>query len=345
MHLTERQEHILKTILETYIATARPVGSAAIASASALQVSSATIRNEMMVLEALGYIQHLHTSGGRVPTNAGYRYYVERLMTARPLPSSETRTIRHQFHQAHTETQEWLKLAANVMAHRMRNVGLVTAPRLSEVRMRHAEFISIQGSTILLIVVLQDGTVLQEKETLEEPRTQVNLGAMADRLNLELRDMTAAEVERKSAILPGDDGKVARMIGALLRRSEQHHSELYHAGLGDMIRQPEFLGPLPGESPAVMSDRLRHMVEFLQQSTGVELLLQDLRTAPDVQVVIGGDAGHEELEGYSFVLGRYGNEGDSIGFLGVIGPTRMQYPLAVSLVRYMTHLITDLIQA
>ncbi len=344
MELTERQERILRSILEIYIATARPVGSAAIVAASGLQVSSATIRHEMAALESLSYIQHLHTSGGRVPTNAGYRYYVERLMSPRPLPHSEARTIRHQFHQIQQESQEWLKLAATVMASRMRNVALITAPRPVEVHMRHAEVISIQGSSILLIVVSRDGTVLQEKMLLDEPHGQEELSALAARLNRELQDMTAAQVGRRLSTLPPLDARVAGMIARLLRRGEERHADIYQAGLADMIRQPEFVTPLPGETAGAVSDRLPHMVEFLQQSVAVERLLHDLPSDTDIQIVIGGDTGTRGLEGYSFVLGRYGSEHDSTGFLGIVGPTRMQYPRAVSLVRYMTDLMTDLIQ-
>lgn len=344
MELTERQEQILRSILEIYIATARPVGSAAIVAAAGVRVSSATIRHEMATLEALSYIQHLHTSGGRVPTNAGYRYYVERLMSPRPLPHAEARTIRHQFHQIHHESQEWLKLAATVMANRMRNVALITAPRPTEVHMRHAEVISIQGSSILLIVVLRDGSVLQEKMALDEPHGQEELSALATRLNRELQDMTAPQVERRLATLAPLDAGVAAMIARLLRRGEERHADIYHAGLADMIRQPEFVTPLPGETAGVVFDRLPHMVEFLQQSVAVERLLHDLPSNADIQVVIGGDTGTTGLEGYSFVLSRYGSERDSTGFLGIVGPTRMQYPRAVSLVRYMTDLMTDLIQ-
>src|SRR5579884_1762767 len=148
MQLTERQERILKTIVEMYATTARPVGSAAIVSASGLVVSSATVRNEMALLEELGLIRQLHTSGGRVPTNAGYRYYVERLMEPGYVSSQEAHTIRHQFHQVHMELQEWLKLAATIMAHRLHNVGLVTAPKATEVRLRHLEVISIQHTVV-----------------------------------------------------------------------------------------------------------------------------------------------------------------------------------------------------
>lgn len=342
MELTPRQEHILKTIVEHYVSTAHPVGSSAIVSASGLAVSSATVRNEVAVLEDLGLVHQLHTSGGRVPTNAGYRLYVERLMSQAHLPSTDARTIRHQFHQAHTEVGEWLRLAATVMAHRMRNVGLVTAPKSTEVRLRHIEVISIHDNIGLLIVVLQDGTVLQEMITLAEARTQEELGTIADRLNTLLRGKTAAEM---SAVLTGEatlDVTVGHMVARLVQRGEGQHAQVFHAGLADMIRQPEFSEPRAGEPPAVFNERLHDMVDFLQHGFAVQRLLSGLPHASDVHIVIGGESEAEMLQGYSFVLGRYGDEEDSSGYLGILGPTRMEYPRAVALVRYMTDLMTDL---
>jgi heat-inducible transcriptional repressor len=344
VQLTERQERILKAIVDTYIATARPVGSTAMVEKSGLNVSSATVRNEMAVLEEFGYLRHLHTSGGRVPTNLGYRYYVERLMDSGHLPSAEARTIRHQFHQAHTEVQEWLKLAATVMATRMHNVGLVTAPRSSDIRLRHLEVIGIQNTVALLIVVLQDGTILQEMLTLTEASSQEQLSALSDRLTRDLRGLTAAQIQQRTSSLPSPDSYIGTMVGHLLRRGEEQHTQVYHAGLADMIRQPEFLQPRTGETLQSTNERLRKMVEFLHQGIEVERLLSGVAHAHDVQVVIGSDA-TDELEDYSFVLGRYGDDAESIGFLGVIGPTRMEYPRAVALVRYMSTLMTDLMQA
>src|SRR5947209_14091811 len=243
MQLTERQEQILKAIVELYVGTAHPVGSVAIASVGGLAVSSATVRNEMGVLEEQGYIRQLHTSGGRVPTNAGYRYYVERLMERTRLANSEASTIRHQFHQAHMELQEWMKLAATIMAHRMQNVGLITAPRLAEARLRHLEVIAIQSSTVLLIVVLHDGTVLQEMVTLEQPQAQEDLSILADRLSDQLRGLSPTQVEARTSELPLLDAQIASLAAHLLRRGEQQHAQIFHAGLADMIRQPEFLNP------------------------------------------------------------------------------------------------------
>lgn len=344
MQLTERQERILRTIVEMYTATAHPVGSHAIVAVSGLSVSSATIRNEVAVLEDLGYVRQLHTSGGRVPTDAGYRYYVEHLMRANQLSNSEAVTIRHQFHQAHTELQEWLKLAATIMAYRMHNVGLVTAPKATEVRIRHVEVIAIQNTVALLIVVLQDGTVLQEMLTLPESHTQEELSALADRLSADVKGMTATQVEAKVDGLPATEATIATMVAHLLRRGEEEHTQVYHAGLADMIRQPEFLGPRHGESITMLNERLRRMVDFLHRGYAVQQLISGLPAVSDVHIVIGGDIG-SELQDYSFVLGRYGDEADSSGFLGIVGPTRMEYSRAVALVRYMSNLMTDLVQA
>jgi heat-inducible transcriptional repressor len=341
MQLTERQERILKAIVELYIAGARPVGSAALVSTVGLGVSPATVRNEMAVLEELGFIQHLHTSGGRVPTNAGYRYFVERLMEPSSVSSTEARTIRHQFHQAHTELQEWLKLAATIMAHRMRNVGLVTAPKSTEAHLRHLEVISIQNAIVLLIVVLPDGTVLQEMMALEDPHSQEELSALADRLNQVLSGMTASQIESKAQALPKLESSIAAMAAHLLRRGDQQHAQIFHAGLGDMIQQPEFMAR-HGESPTLMTQRLRQMVDFLYQGFEVQRLLAGLPTASDVQIVIGGESEGWGLQEYSMVLSRYGDDDESSGFLGIVGPTRMEYPRAVAIVRYMTDVMTDL---
>jgi heat-inducible transcriptional repressor len=343
MQLTERQEQILKLIVDHYINTARPVGSSTVVEQSRLGVSSATVRNEMAVLEELGLIHQLHTSGGRVPTNGGYQYYVERLMSPPFLPNVEANTIRHQFHQAHTEVYEWLKLAVNVLAARIHNVGLITAPRATEARLRHLEAISIQGAVTLLIVVLQDGTVVQEMVTTSETHSQEELSAMADRLNRDLRGLDAAPVEAKLRSRSGVEAELGMMAAHLLRRQEEQHTQVFHAGLADMIQQPEFVARRPGEPEELRQLRLRQMVDFLNQGYAVERLVAGLPPAFDVQIVIGG-AGDSALQDYSFVLGRYGSATESSGFLGIVGPTRMEYPRAVALVRYMRDLMTDLIQ-
>jgi len=345
IQLSERQERILKMVIEMYVSTAHPIGSAALVSNAALGISSATVRHEMAILEELGFIHHLHTSGGRVPTKAGYRYYVERLMEPVRLPNADARTIRHQFHQVHTEMGEWLKLAATVMAYRMHNVGLITAPKATEGRLRHLEVISTQHAMALLIVVLQNGSVLQEMITLTEPQSQETLSALADRLSQALRGLTSAQIEGKITAFPPLDLSVATIVVRLLKRGEDQHAQLFHAGLAELIRQPEFLEARPGEPATVVHERLHQMVEFLHQGFALQRLLAGLPAAADVQVVIGSETAVEGLHDYSFVLARYGDEEDSSGYLGIVGPTRMEYPRAVALVRYMTDLMSDLMSS
>jgi heat-inducible transcriptional repressor len=280
-----------------------------------------------------------------VPTNAGYRYYVERLMAPTRLPNAEARTIRHQFHQIAGEQQGWLRLAATVMASRMHNVGLITPPRASEIRMRHLEVISIQGSVALVIVVLQDGTVLQEMLTLPEARTQEELSSLADALSMGFKGLTSTQVEARATLLGTVETAVASGAIHLLRRAEAQHAEVVHAGLTELLRQPEFSSRRPGEPAGVMNERLQNMVNFLHQGFAVQTLISSLPRHATVQVVIGEETAAHGLEDYSFVLGRYGDSEEGLGFLGVVGPTRMAYPQAIALVRYMTALMNDLMDA
>src|SRR6266498_2194983 len=157
--LTQRQQTILNLIVHTYVATAVPVSSKAILIAAELGISSATVRNDMAVLEEQGYLTHPHTSAGRIPTDKGYRYFVERLLGDVELPTDEKNTIRHQFHQAKLEMEQWMRLAAAVLAHSARGAALVTAPQLDQPRIRHLELISTQSHLVLLILVFQGGNV------------------------------------------------------------------------------------------------------------------------------------------------------------------------------------------
>ena len=221
----------------------------------------------------------------------------------------------------------------------------MTAPKAADVRLRHCELISIQNSVALLIVVLQDGSVLQEMMALPEPRTQEDLSRVAARLNQRFNGLTAAGIETGAASLEAVDAVVTSAVAHLLRRGESGQAQVYHAGLPDLIQQPEFVGPRPGESPGALNERLRNMVEFLHQGSGIQHIVANLSPTATIHVVIGGETPAPGLEDYSFVLGRYGDEEESSGYLGIVGPTRMQYPRAVALVQYMSDLMTDLMQA
>ena len=180
--LTDRQQQILRLVVQEYIQSATPVSSKSI-TAYNLGVGSATIRNEMSRLEEMGYLMQPHTSAGRVPTEAGYRYFVEKLMNQVELPTEEQRMISHQFHQARLELDQWLRLSAAVLAHTSHNASLITAPKSELCHVKYIELISIRDNVVLLILVLQGGTLKQQILNLDYPIDQDTLSPLTRQLN------------------------------------------------------------------------------------------------------------------------------------------------------------------
>ncbi len=329
--LTPRQQTILNLIVHTYVATAAPVSSKALLEAAGLGVSSATVRNDMAVLEELGYLTHPHTSAGRVPTDKGYRYFVERLLGDVELPTDEKNTIRHQFHQAKLEMSQWMQLAAAVLARSARGASLVTAPQLDQPRIRHLELISTQSHLVLLILVFQGGNVRQRMLTLKEPMDQPALSQAATRLNSHYVGCDAAAIRTKVAELGDFEADVRNLLLELMADGTPPSQEVYRDGLTEVLQQPEFISQSEARALVNAMEEPNFLKDVLSSRVGT------------VQVVIGGEGRWRELSSCSMVLARYGVEGFATGTLGVLGPTRMPYGRAISAVRYVADLMSDLV--
>ncbi len=330
--LTPRQQKILGMVIRTYIDTATPVGSKALAESGELGVSSATIRNEMAILEELGYLTHPHTSAGRVPTDKGYRYFVERLMDDIELTPEEKNMVRHQFHQARLEMSQWMQLAAAVLARLSRSAALVTAPKLEQPRLRHLELISTQSQLVLMVVVFQGGLVRQRMLSLREPITQDVLSQIADKFNKTCVGLDASSIRARMTDLADFEAEVLKLLLDLMDDSrDQALGEVYRDGLSEVLQEPEFN----------RSSEANALVNALEQPG----FLSDVMRAPvgTVQVVIGGEGRWRELSACSMVFARYGVEGFATGALGVLGPTRMPYGKAIGAVRYVADLMSDLV--
>ena len=169
MELSERQKFILTLVIHEYIQNATPVGSQVLVTRYRLEMSPATVRNEMVILTECGYLRQPYTSAGRVPTEEGYRYFVTRLIRASELPDTTRQTISHQFYQMRHDVDQWVKLAASVLARQSNAVSLVTAPHPEKARLKHLELISTRGRQVLLVMVLVGGEVSQRLISLEEP--------------------------------------------------------------------------------------------------------------------------------------------------------------------------------
>jgi heat-inducible transcriptional repressor len=335
--LTDRQKTILMLVVRDYIETAQPVGSLHLVENYHLGMSSATIRNEMVALTELGYLRQPHTSAGRVPSEDGYRYFVSHMMHQAELPEAVQHTISHQFHQSPPEVEQWMTLAASVLAHQSQAVSLVTAPRAEKAYFKHVELISTQGRQVLMVLVMLGGEVNQQILTLAEPVTQERLSKAAMRINLSFHGRTIDEISGLPVHADALDVDIITLIMDVIRRAADRVSgNLYYDGLSNVLAEPEFNVP---------DEALRALRLFDERSTLQELFSRTVLKSGlgSVQVLIGGEGTWEELRQCSMVLARYGVAGHVTGMLGVLGPMRMSYNKTIPTVRYVASLLSELV--
>lgn len=332
--LSSRQSTILRLIVQEYIRTGHAIGSKALLERYDLGVSPATVRIEMGELELQDYLSHMHTSAGRIPTDRGYRYYVENLLDQSLLPLAEQITISHQFRQVEMQIESWIKLAATVLADLSGNVAVITPPRSVVERLRHFELISLRDQVVLLILVTQASTVREAILQVAEPVSQDDLSALSQSLNNELRNLSYRQVERKISGTGGFTKQVIGQLARMLQTIEQgSQSEVIAEGLDRALQQPEFAQSLA----------TRQLLELLRGGTVLAALLPQVEPSEDVQVFIGSENDSEELQSFGVVVSTYGAADLVTGLLGVLGPTRMPYGRSISTVRYLSRLLTELL--
>lgn len=336
MGLSDRQQTILALVVRDYTDSAKPIGSKRLIERYRMEVSSATIRNEMAALTDAGYLRQPHTSAGRVPTEAGYRYFVRGLLGDAELPSAEKRLISHQFHQAHADIDEWVRLSASVLAQHSHAASLVTTPRPELAIFKHLKLIATQGQQVLLVLVLQGGDVRQQILTLAKVVGQTQLEAIASQITATCNSKDTARVTEQIDRYSDLAQDITRLVAEMMERADAVWAgEIHRDGLSNVLSQPEF----------VNSDSARSALRLLEERSFLEEVLANVLSpnVGGVQVVIGGEGGWEELRECSMVLTRYGAPGYATGALGVLGPTRMAYGRTISAVRYVAGLLTELV--
>ena len=335
--LTERQKTLLLLIIRDYIESAQPVGSKRLAEHYRINFSSATIRNEMAALTEMGYLRQRHTSAGRVPTEEGYRYFVSQMMNQAELPESVQATISHQFHQSQPDVDQWMTLAASILAHQSQGVSVVTAPHTDKAKYKHVELISTQGRQVLMVLVMIGGEVNQQILTLAESVSQERLSQSASRLNGLLAglavDVIATLPARSDAL---DQDILTLIVQAIRRTADRASGEIYTDGLSNVLSEPEF----------AESDEARRALKLFEKHSTLQDLMVRTTTNSNIgglQVLIGGEGEWEELRQCSIVLARYGVPGLATGTLGVLGPMRMSYAKTIPTVRFVAGLLSDLV--
>ena len=331
--LTRRRDRILSIIIGEYISKGVPVSSDVVAK-KGLGVSPATIRNEMIELEGEGYLVQPHTSAGRIPTDKGYRHYIESLMSYARLSRDEQFLIRHKFHQVEKAVEEWTRLAAAILSGIVHNVALVTLPKPVEARLKHLELVALQESLVLLVLVLKEAKLRQQMLTLEGNVSQEELSASARKLTAAYGGLIASEIADKELKLSPVEEQVMKIVSELMRDEEgEEYEEPYIDGLRHMLRQPEFAS----------SDKIAAIMEMLEQKSLLKSFLPRVLTGEGVRVVIGRENKENMMRDCSVILTKYGIPGEVGGAIGVVGPTRMEYQRAIPTVSFLSTVMSEMV--
>ena len=342
--LDERSDSILRAVIDEYVSSATPVSSGSLVSNYPLGVSSATVRNILSDLEALGLLTHPHTSSGRVPTDAGYRYYVQVLADEWSLPPVEQRMIRHQFGQVEFSSEGWFRLAASTLAANTHIAGLATTAKPQSARARRVDLVTVQDRLAMLVVLFKEGTMKQALQNLPAITSQDQLDRASSLLNVLAVDRTADEIESALGDLPRaeestDDLDMLRRIGEGLVRTIREFDaasidDLFSDGLLNVMAAPEF----------DRSDKVRRVFAALENRVYLGSLVEAVARAGTIQIFIGHENRPLEMQDVSLVLAPYGRVGHAIGVVGVLGPTRMPYAQAIASVEFVSGLMNELVE-
>lgn len=329
-----RTSEVLKTLISEYINTAVPVASEDIVRRSALKVSPATIRNEMSELEELGYITRPHISAGGVPSDKGYRYYVESLEDSLELPSVVQEQVKGQFGRVQMDVEAWIQQAATVLSRMADNMAIVTFPRAASSRLKYIQLVYLQEYLVLLIIVLREARLKQHLLPLGEPTSQGKLTEVANRLNDSLTGLTYTEIESKQLELAPLEVMVRDDAVSILKDVDAE-AAMEHGvdGLRLLLSQPEF----------AETRKAKEIVEILEEKVLLKSILSEAPDKEGMVVLIGDENQEQALRSFSVVLAQYGIPQEAYGTIGVIGPTRMEYGSAIGGVKFLSSFMSELI--
>lgn len=339
MELGERRRRILAAVVHDYIETAEPVGSETLAHRYDFGVKPATIRNELAAMSEMGYLRQPHTSAGRVPSDLGYRYYVDRLMPPPSLSPEETSqaTRDYDFHESEIETI--LHNTCRVLAGLTNCASLATPPRMDTVLVKHVALSEVRPGTILVIIVLNTGQISHRVLEHSAELRASDLTTLGNVVNQRCRD---ADLQRLSSSVTSELPPELHRLQALYRQivsvvkqtlTSAQSDEVFMDGTSHILKQPEF------------ADRSRAawLLDVLERRRTLFEILGSALLGEQVTVIIGSENRFEEVWDCSFVASRYSVGDRTCGSIGVLGPTRMDYRRAVAAVRFMASNLSQLL--
>ena len=334
MMLNDRSHRLLKTLVERYIADGHPVGSKALSHYSGLDVSSATIRNVMADLENLGLITSPHTSAGRIPTAQGYRLFVDRLLITQNHSANTALLELLSTELPNDHPQHSIAAASQLLSQLTHFAGVVTPPRRSEVLLKQIEFLPLSDKRVLLILVTQDGEVQNRIVQTERVLAVNELNDAAHFLN---RHCAGKTIGHLMQVLQQDLGRVKRELLELMNAAMQMGQDLGNdqmiiAGEHQLLGLNDFTGNMR---------QMRQLFELFEQKSTLLKLMQLGQSAQGIQIYIGQESGIAPLDECSVIAAPYRVDGEIVGTLGVIGPTRMAYDRVIPIVNITAQLLSS----
>ncbi|MDP2829882.1 MAG: heat-inducible transcriptional repressor HrcA [Sulfuricellaceae bacterium] len=323
--LNERAQLLLKTLIERYIAEGQPVGSRTLSKYSGLDLSAATIRNAMADLEEMGFIISPHTSSGRIPTQRGYRFFVDTLLTVQPLNAAQVHRLENQLQP--NDKQRLITSASHLLSDLTSFAGIVMTPRRRSPAFRHLEFLPLSDKRILLIIVTEDDNVQNRIILTEKTYSASNLSQAAQFFNQHYAGCTLEEARIR---MQEELQRLHSDMNTLMAAAMEASSQALQPSEGYILSGERNLLHVDDLSSNMTS--LRKLFDAFEQKTTLVQLLDVSQSAQGVQIFIGGESGHAPLDECSVVTAPYEVDGQIVGTLGVIGPTRMAYERVIPIV-------------
>jgi len=310
-----------------------PVPSQSIINDYELAVSPATIRNEMAHLEQEGYIIRPHPSAGSIPSDKGYRLYVETLSDIE-LPLAEQFLISHLFHQVEKDLEEWLSLAATLTAQLVHNVAIVAMPKTSRCQFKHLEMVALKESLALVVLVLEGARLKQQLITFDQAISQAELTRIANKLNKAYSGLSRAKISAKKLKLSAAEKQVTDRLLKIMQAEDEHEFEPSRLdGLHFTLNQPEFR----------QGQRVLALMELVERRDLLKSVAPEGLGGEGVQVIIGKENKAEAIQDCSVVISQYGLPEEAVGIMSVVGPTRMPYARTISTVGYLSSVLNRLV--
>ena len=334
--LSERAQSLLKILVERYIVEGQPVGSRSLSRFSSLELSPATIRNVMADLEEMGFVSSPHTSAGRVPTPKGYRFFVDTLLTVRPLEEMEHQQLVEQL--APDDPHRMVASASQVLSDLTHFAGIVVAPRRRGAALRHVEFFGLSEKRVLLVIVSSDGEVQNRVLVTDKAYSPSQLTEAANFIN---QHYAGAEFDQLRTHVRSELIDLHRDISGLMQAAIQTGSEALRQPAGDNVVISGGRNLLEVDELSNDMHRLRRLFDLFERKTQLLDILEVSEQAEGVKIFIGGESQLVPLDEFSIVTAPYEVDGVVVGTVGVIGPTRMAYERVIPIVDVTAKLLSS----